>query len=72
MEKRTAGCHEGIPVMTDGVFWGRWEVDAVVDDIHVSQVVDLSATEAVAKDGEDKKGPFPSMFSFFLSFSSFF
>jgi hypothetical protein len=41
-------------------------VDAGVDDIHVSQVVDLTAPETVAEDEEDEKGPFPSILFFLL------
>ena len=42
-------------------------MDAVADDIHVSQVVDLSATAIVAEGEEDKKGPYSSIFSSFSS-----
>jgi hypothetical protein len=38
-------------------------VDAVVDDIHMPQVVDLNATEPVAKDEEDEKGAYPFLCS---------
>lgn len=45
-------------------------MDAVVDDIHVSQVVDLTAPETVAEDEEDKEGTLPLyVLSPFSSFS---
>jgi hypothetical protein len=47
---------------------GGWVVDGVVDGIHLSQAVDLDATETVAGDGAARTGVYSCIFSSFFFF----